>query len=239
MSLRTGCLSILFGLLTAVGLFVWSETEAGRPPLGLLGAATPTASPRPARVGPTAAGAAAAPRPPEPTPTPSAPTAPAKGGADVPEPTRRAPTAAATARPTPVPTAPPPLPGARQVGISLDELDRELRQALQGSGAPLRNPRVRFLPPDRVGLAGGVPIAIFQVPVEIEARLSVDDRGQVKVTTSRVQAVGASLPESVTAELGRRIDDQGTRAIADALPPGSAARRVVVEPDRIRVELAS
>ena len=55
MSLRTGCLSILFGLLTAVGLFVWSETEAGRPPLGRLGAAAPTASPRPARVGPTAA----------------------------------------------------------------------------------------------------------------------------------------------------------------------------------------
>ena len=87
--------------------------------------------------------------------------------------------------------------------------------------------------------AVGMASLPFQIPVEIEARLSVDERGQVRVTTSRVQAVGATLPESVTAELGRRVDDQGTRAIADALPPGSVARRVVVESDRIRVELAS
>jgi hypothetical protein len=229
-SLRTGCLAILFGLVAAVGLFTWSETEAGRPPLGGLGATRPTASARPATVGPIGTSASATPRPPEPTSTPAP--EPRPEGA-------RTATARPTSLPTPVPTAPPRLPGARQVGISLDELDRELKQALQGTGTPLRNPRVRLLPPDRVGLEGAVPIAIFQVPVEIEARLSVDDRGQVRVTTSRVQAVGASLPESVTAELGRRIDAQGTRAIADALPPGSAARRVVVEPDRIRVELAS
>jgi len=235
-SLRTGCLAILFGLLAALGLFTWSETEAGRPPLGLPGARSPTASPRPAALGPRATSASAAPRTPEPTPT----LAPAPTREPSPESTRTPrPTPVPTAVPTPLPTATPPLPAARQVGISLDELDRELKQALQGSGAPLRNPRVRFLPPDRVGLEGGVPIAIFQVPVEIEARLSVDERGQVRVTTSRVQAVGASLPESVTAELGRRIDDQGTRAIADALPAGSAARRVIVEPDRIRVELVS
>ena len=97
---------------------------------------------------------------------------------------------------------------------------------------------MRLLPPDSVGLQGGVPISIFQVPVEIEARLAVDDHGQVRVTTSKVQAVGASLPESVATEIGRRIDDQGSRAIADAMPPGATARRVVVEPDRIRIELA-
>ena len=227
MSLRAGGLAILVGLLAAVGLFAWSEAQAGRSPLGLLSATTATPSPRPATAGPTATSAAAAPRPPEPTST-----AP-------PSPTRTSVPATASPRPTPAPTPSPTTAAARQVGISLEELDRELKQTLQGSGAPLRNPRLRFLPPDRVGLQGGVPIAIFQVPVEIEARLSVDEQGQVRVTTSRVEAVGASLPESVTAELSRRIDDQGTRAIADALPPGGVARRIVVEPDRIRVELAS
>jgi hypothetical protein len=232
-SLRTGCLAVLVGLLAAFGLFAWSEMQAGRSPVARLIGATPSPSPRPTAVGQTPTSAAAAPRPAAPTAT----AAPQPTRA-APSPTATLPSPTATVRPAPTPTAPPPTPATRQVGISLDELDRELKQTLEASGAPLRSPVLRFLPPDGVGLQGRVPLAIFQVPVDIEARLSVDERGQVRVTTSRVQAVGASLPDAVTAELGRRVDDQGTRAIAEALPPDAVARRVVVEPDRIQVELA-
>jgi hypothetical protein len=243
-SLRAGCISIFLGLLAAVGLFAWSEAQAGRSPLWLISGITPTSTPRAVVVVPTATSASSAPRPAEPSAmvTPTGPATATPSPASIPTPraapTSTAPLATATPRPTALPPSPP-QPTARQVGITLEELDRELKQTLAGSGAPLRNPRLRFQPPDAVGLAGGVPVSIFQIPVEIEARLSVDERGQVKVTTTRVQAVGATLPDGVTAELGRRIDEQGTRAIADALPPAAVARRVVVEPDRIRVELTS
>jgi hypothetical protein len=230
-SLRAGFLAVVVGLLAAVGLFGWSEMRAGRLGAGLLFAGTPM-TPTPTR----AVGIAG----------PSSPTAtssrePTRVATPTAEPTR----AAAPTEPTRAPTAtrivtlPTGAPaGPREVGLTLEELDSAFKSALEGSGAPLRNPSLQLLPPERVALRAAVPVAIFQVPVEMEARLSIDDRGQVKVTTTKVQAVGASLPESVTAELGRRIDDEGGRAIGAALPRGAVARRVVVESDRVRVELA-
>ena len=103
---------------------------------------------------------------------------------------------------------------------------------------PLRDPTVHLVPSDRVALFGQVPFAIFMVPVEMEARISVDDRGQVRVTTTRVEAVGAQLPAEVAQALGSQIDDEGTRAVAGALPPSARAQRVRVEPERIVVEVA-
>jgi hypothetical protein len=233
-SLRAGFLAVVVGLLAAVGLFGWSEMRAGRLGAGLLFAGTPM-TPTPTRAvgiaGPSSPIATSS-REPTRVATPTA------------EPTR-ATTTTASAEPTRAPTATRvvTLPtaasvGPREVGLTLEELDSAFKSALEGSGAPLRNPSLQLVPPDRVGLRAAVPVAIFQVPVEMEARLSVDDRGQVKVTTTKVQAVGASLPESVTAELGRRIDDEGGRAISAALPRGAVARRVVVEAERVRVELA-
>jgi hypothetical protein len=83
-----------------------------------------------------------------------------------------------------------------------------------------------------------VAVAVFEVPVEIEARLFVDDRGALRLSTTRVDAVGASLPAGVASTLGQQIDAQGSQAVEAALPPGAAARRVAVESDRVTVEIA-
>jgi hypothetical protein len=150
-----------------------------------------------------------------------------------PEPTRTAVPATATSRPAATATA-----GPIEYVLTREELDAELRRAIAGGAVPLRDPSIRLVPTDRVALTGQLPIAIFLVPLELEARVAVDDRGQVSVTTTKVQAVGASLPEGIAQALGSQIDDQGTRAVRGALPPNARARGVRVEPDRIVVELA-
>lgn len=222
MSFRAGCLAILVGLLAAVVLFAWSETESARSPLVPPAVGTPSV---PAGAAHTRASTPVSVpfRPPEATPSLRI------------DATRADVAITATAvRPLPSPSS-----GqtGRQVAISLDELERALKSSIEGGSSSLRNPSLRFLPPDRVSLRGEVPIAVFHIPVEIEARLLVDQRGTIRVTTGHVEAVGASLPGALVTEIGRRVDDQGTRAIQDALPPGALARRVTVESDRIRVDL--
>jgi hypothetical protein len=225
-SLRAAFFAIVAGLAAAAVLFYSSELRTGR----LLNAATPTgAAPAYPAAPPTATTAPSPTTPPIPTATvvPLSPTAPRP-----------------TATPPPPARPSPPPPGAAtaapsEVSITLDELESVLRRSLESSGGPLRSPRLTFMPPDRIAMRAAVPVAIFQVPVEIEARLTVDDRGAVRVTTTRVDAVGATLPAGVTAELARRIDDEGSRAVAESLPRGARARRVVVEPSRVRIDLAS
>jgi hypothetical protein len=250
---------VVAGLVAAVVLFGWSEWRTGRlaadMPLSVpSNAATalalaPTAVvavPTALAVVPTAVAAV-------PTAFSTLPTVVADApGRVAGEATRLAggiasePTRAPTSTPVPPTRAPVPTamrapvasaPTGREVSISRDELDGELKRSLADGGAPLRNPRLGFVPSDRVTLAGEVPVAIFQVPVQIEARLFVEG-GQVKVSTTKVEAVGASLPGEMARTIGQRVDDQGTQAVAGALPPGATARRVVVEADRIRVELA-
>jgi hypothetical protein len=225
---KAGCLAVLAGLLLAVGLYAWTTVRSGREPdwsrvaaasqllRGLFDPSTPT--PRPAPPGtatPTRiVPLTPTPRPVSPSPTPPAPTA---------------------TRPVGTPTAAPPL----EYVLTRSELDAELTRAIQAGGLPLREPRVRLVPSDRVALSGQMPIAIFVVPVELEARLTIDPDGKVQVRTTRVEAVGSQLPPELTEALGRTIDDDGTRAIANALPPGARARSVRVEPERIVVEVAA
>jgi hypothetical protein len=232
-SLRAAFLAIVVGVVGAVGLFIWSEDRAGR--LDRLLATLPVVTPTSA-VGVRATA----------TPTVAPPTATREPATPTREPTRAATVAAPRPTATPPPptiaqaTRPPPPTATRapaEVELTRGELQQQFEQAVAG-GAPLRDPRVTLLPPDRVQMNASVPVAIFRVPVEMEARLSIDERGAVRVTTTRVEAVGASLPSGVTAELGRRLDQDATSAIANALPAGASAKRVVVEPERIRVELA-
>lgn len=137
--------------------------------------------------------------------------------------------------PTLTPSPTPPI----ELGLTADEIQLEVERALIASGSPLRDPTVRLLPPDRVVMNGTVPIAFFRVPVEIEARLSVDDAGAVRVKTVRLDAGGTALPGGLSEDLSRQIDDGGSRAIGAALPPNSSARRVRVLTDRVAVELNS
>lgn len=116
------------------------------------------------------------------------------------------------------------------------ELDAELKRVVSTGGLPLRDPAVRLMPADRVILTGSVPVAIFQIPVEMEARLIVED-GRIHVATTRVEAVGAQLPRELAAQLGQQVNDQGSQAIQTALPPGRRARRVTVDTERILVQL--
>lgn len=238
MTARMALTSVIVGMVGAVALFLWSEEErAGRIDrlLATLPMATSTtiAAPR-ATLPPTAPVLL-----PTPTVVPSAtqpaalPTRPATAIAVVPTATRQAPVASPPTRP-PATAAP----SAREVELPVAELQQQFQSAVD-AGAPLRDPRVTLLPPDRVGLRAAVPVAIFKVPVEMEATVAVDARGAVKVTTTRVDVIGGTLPAGVTAELGRRVDDEATRAVAGALPPNATARRVVVEPERIRMELGS
>jgi hypothetical protein len=187
--------------------------------------------------------------PPTPTPagvfvTPAAPaSAPGPTRTALPataEPTRtQPPPPTTTPRPPPTPTAPPTATaGPVEYVLTRQELDAELTRAIAAGGVPLRNPAIRLVPSDRVALTGQLPVAIFLVPVELEARLAIDDRGRVNVTTTRVGAVGAELPDGIAQTLGSQIDEQGTRAVRGALPPDARARSVRVEPERIVVELA-
>ena len=148
-----------------------------------------------------------------------------------------------TRTPAPTPTLRPPAPTATPRGpieyvLSRAELDAELRRAIGSGGVPLRDPSVRFVPTDRVALTGHLPVAIFLVPLELEARVGIDDRGRVQVTTTKVEAVGAALPDGIAQALGSQIDEQGTQAVRGALPPDARARSVRVEEERIVVELA-
>jgi hypothetical protein len=227
LSLRAGCGAVALGLLVALAMFVWTELQTGQLP-GLADRLR-TAAKAGAPAGTQTAGAAT----PNPTRAPvSTPTA------------LDTPTAVAAARPTAVPTAAP-RPTATTaprapttLAISAAELDAELKRQVANGAVPLRNPVLTLAPPDRVQLRGGVPVAVFEVPVEIEARLFVDDRGALRLSTTRVDAVGASLPAGVASALGQQIDAQGSQAVEAALPPGAAARRVAVESDRVTVELA-
>jgi hypothetical protein len=229
--LRAAFGAIVVGLIAAFGIFFWTEYQTGR--LGDVISFVDEAK----QAGPPPL--VTRPPPPDPTrvptssPTVRTPTArPATA-----TPTRVAtPTAApATAAPTALPTKPSAPP---QVGVTADELDAELKKLVAAGGLPLRNPSLHMQPPDRMVLRGTVPVAIFQIPVEVEAQLSVDDRGAVRVTTTRVDAVGASLPQSVATSLGQQVDDLGSQAIQAALPTGARARRVTVDADRVTVELA-
>jgi hypothetical protein len=227
---RAGCLAVAIGLLAAVALYAWTMSRSGREPDWSRVAAAgqllreafdppvPTPSPR------LVAAATVTPNrvvPPTPTPLPASPS-----------PTPPPPTAT---RPIATPTPTPP----REYVLTRDELDAELGRAIASRGVPLRGPRVRLVPSDRVALSGQVAIAIFLVPVELEAQLSIDGAGKVQVRTTRVDAVGSQLPAELTEALGRTIDDDGTRAVANALPADARARSVRVEPERIVVEVAA
>src|SRR5687768_13228481 len=85
----------------------------------------------------------------------------------------------ATPRPPPTPTAPPTATaGPVEYVLTRQELDAELTRAIAAGGVPLRNPTIRLVPSDRVALTGQLPVAIFLVPVELEARLTIDERGR-------------------------------------------------------------
>jgi hypothetical protein len=225
---RAGCAAVVVGLVAAVALYALAMVRSGREPDW-------------SRV--VAAGQLLreALDPPLPTPTPRLVT---------PTPTRIVPLTPTPLRAAPSPTSPPPPTPTRPVPtptptppleyvLTRQELGVELTRAIEAGGVPLRDPQVRLVPSDRVALTGQVPIAIFLVPVELEARLSVDDSGKVLVRTTRVEAVGAQLPADLTQSLGRTIDDDGTRAVANALPPDARARSVRVESERIVVEVAA
>jgi hypothetical protein len=183
---------------------------------------------------PTPAGAFVTPAAPGSAPSPTRTALPAPAG-----PTRTLPPPTATPRPPPTPTAPPTATtGPVEYVLTRQELDAELTRAIAAGGVPLRNPAIRLVPSDRVALTGQMPVAIFLVPVEVEARLAIDDRGRVSVTTTRVGAVGAELPDGIAQTLGSQIDEQGTRAVRGALPPDARASAVRVEPERIVVQLA-
>src|SRR5687768_14469131 len=102
----------------------------------------------------------------------------------VPEPAR----ATATPRPPPTQTT---RPAPVEYVLTRQALDAELKRAIGGGGVPLRDPSVRLVPSDRVALTGQLPVAIFLVPVALEARVAVDNAGRVSVTTTKVEAVGA------------------------------------------------
>src|SRR5258708_36473077 len=169
-----------------------------------------------------------------PTVRAAAPTA----SATAPAPLPTSPPATATASPVPRPSATPtrlPEPtatlapatrGPTTLSISADELDGEIKRHGIAGSIPLRNPSVTLVAPDRVQVRGSVLVAIFQVPVELEARLSVNDRGALRLSTTRVDAVGATLPQSLSAALGQQLDEQGSQAVQAALPAGAVARRV-------------
>jgi hypothetical protein len=233
-SLRAAFGAIVVGLIAAFGIFFWTEYQTGR--LSEVVAFVREAE----KAGPPPVVT----RPPPATPSVvSSPTSvPTATPAPTLVPTSRPATSVPTRAPTPTvlpPTAVPTKPaGPRQVGVTADELDAELKKQVAAGGVPLRNPTLRMQPPDSMVLRGAVPVAIFQVPVEVEARLSVDDRGALKVTTTRVDAVGASLPQSMATTLGQQVDQLGSQAVQGALPRGAKAQRVVVEADRVTVDLA-
>jgi hypothetical protein len=233
-SLRAAFGAIVFGLVAALGIFFWTEYQTGR--LSDVVAFVREAQ----KAGPPPLVTRPAPATPSAVPTATVASTPTAA------PTLLPTTRPATALPTrpPTPTALPPTvaptrtAGPRQVWVTADELDAELKRQVASGGLPLRNPSLRMQPPDGMILRGAVPVAIFQIPVEVEARLSVDDRGTLKVTTTRVEAVGASLPQSVATSLGQQVDALGSQAVQGALPRGVKAQRVVVEADRVTVELA-
>jgi hypothetical protein len=212
-------------LLAAVALYAWTMARSGREPDWSRVVAAgqllreafdpPVRTPTPRFVPPGAI-----------PPTRIVPLTPTPVGA-APPPTATRPVA------TPTPTAP------TEFVLTRQELGAELIRAIQSGGVPLRDTQVRLVPSDRVALSGQLPVAIFLVPVELEARLSVDADGKVRVRTTRVEAVGSQLPAELTQALGRTIDDDGTRAVANALPPDARAKSVRVEPERIVVEVAA
>lgn len=221
MSLRAAFGAIIVGLVAALGIFFWTEIKTGR--IAELIAFARQAE----RIGPP-------PLVTRPVPTLIPTSRPAASPTPRPLPTRAPPTRAPT--PTDVPL-PPTATRIAQVGVTADELDAELKRQVASSGLPLRNPSLQLQPPDRLLLRGVVPVAIFQIPVEIEGQLSVED-GRLKVTTTRVEAVGASLPASVATSLGQQVDRLGSEAVRTALPAGARATRVVVDAERITVDLA-
>ena len=247
---RTAFTTVLVGLLVAALLFAWTEIQTGRAsgvnPF-LPGFATPTSL----AFRPTAASRATI------APTPVAPTSasiPRSATSTVAiarkEPLVSIPTVTAVPRdipatPRPIAASPALLSPTRQVDdrfraylvILRDELESEIKTAVAGSGFALRNPGVRFQTPDRIVLTAGLPLAIFVVPIELEARVFVDDTGAVRVQTTRVDAINASLPSGIAATLSQQVDEQGGRVISAALPPGAKARRVAVLEDRVQVEL--
>jgi hypothetical protein len=152
-----------------------------------------------------------------------------------PTPRSAPPSPTATARPLSSATA---VPGSVEYVLTRQELDAELKRAMGSVGMPLRDAALRLVPNDRVALTGQLPVAIFLVPVELEARVALDDRGRVTVRTTRVQAIGAELPDGVAQALGTQIDEQGTQAVRSALPSDARARGVRVEAERIVVDLA-
>lgn len=138
--------------------------------------------------------------------------------------------------PRPTVTSAPTRPLTRELSLPAEALEAELRRASASGPIPLLNPALQLHPPDRVLLTGEVQIAVFRVPVEIEGLVTVES-GAVRVRATRVQAVGAQLPDAVSTALGRQVDAEAGAAIAAALPPGAQARRVTVETDRIVVEV--
>jgi len=222
LSLRAAFGAIVVGLLVALGLFFWTEIQTGR--IADLAQF--------ARDAEKAGAPAVVTRAPPNTPT----RPPASTATTVPRPTAE-PTRAPTPTDVPAAAAPSRPSAPSQVSVSGADLDAELKRQVASGGIPLRNPTLALQPPDRLVLRGSVPVAIFEVPVEVEARLSVED-GQLKVTTTRVDAVGASLPQGVATSLGQQVDDLGGQAVRAALPSGARPRKVTVEADRVSVDLA-
>ncbi|TAK25785.1 MAG: hypothetical protein EPO26_02090 [Chloroflexota bacterium] len=212
--MRTGCVGAVLGFALAVALFSWSEARLGRAVdwTTILGDAV--AAGRSVVLG-------------VPTPTPSASRTDGQSsstrGVIPPSPTSSPARASAD---------------GTKVWVTLADLDGRLRASFSTGPVVLRETRARLTPPDRVNVGGRLSLAVVTVPVEIEAKLTVDDRGAVRVTTTRVEAIGATLPADILSTLGKQIDDEGSRAVAAALPAGSKARKVAVESERIVVDLA-
>lgn len=235
MSLRAAFGAIVVGLLASLGIFFWTEYQTGR--LGEVVAfwryaentRPPAVVTRPAPLHtPTAV-----------SPTASAVSPPTRPVATA-VPTRGVsrPTTVPTARGTPTESVATSSPsGPVQVSISAAELNTELQRQATAGGLPLVAPVLVLAAPDRLILRGTILVAVFQVPVEVEARISVDDDGVLRVATTRVEAVGSNLPPSVAAALGQQIDVLGGQAVRSALPVGSRARQVDVQPERITVDL--
>ncbi len=220
--MRSGCAGLILGFLAAVLLFTWSEGRAGRQVdwMEIASSAIEAATD-------IATGAAPA------TPTAGTgltPPAPRPSGAPV----------RATAQPTPVPpTIATAAAGATTYVLTRSELETQLSVAAGSGPMPMREVTVRLIPANRVALAGRLSLSVVTLPVEIEATLTVDADGAIRITPSRVEAIGATLPVDVAQALRNQVDEQGRRAITSALPPGSRARSIAVEADRIVVEIVS
>jgi len=220
--MRSGCAGLLLGFLTAVLLFTWSEGRAGRQVDWLEIASSAIA----AAADITTGVAPATPTPRTGLATPARPSGSAVG--------------ATMATPAPAPqTLATAATGATAYIITRAELETQLSAGAGSGPMPMREVTVRLIPSNRVAMAGRLSLSVVTLPVEIEATLTVDADGAIRIAPSRIEAIGATLPADVTQALRNQVDDQGRRAINSALPPGSRARAIVVESDRIVVDLSA